>query len=230
MDFLTRFSLKNPTVIMVTAALMLFGGLYTANELKRETMPDVSIPIIAVVAPYPGAAPTDVHDKVTQPIEQALSGVSGMDDMTSYSNDSVSVVVAEFGYSADMDEAEADINRLLQDVELPEQALDPTTSRISFGSFPVLKATVVGGDAEDLSALVQGDVVPALEALDGVGEVRTSEDELGTLRIVFDGEELETGASSRRMSCSSSRRRTSRFLSAQSRSTGSKNRSVSAEH
>ena len=77
MGFFTRFSLRNPTVVVVAVILSLVGGIYTANNLPRETMPDVSIPIVAVIVPYPGAAPADVYDKITQPLESALGEVPG---------------------------------------------------------------------------------------------------------------------------------------------------------
>ena len=192
MDRFTKFSLKNPTVIAVATLLILFGGVYAAGELKRETMPDVSIPFAAVVTPYPGAAPTDVDEKVTEPMATAVSGVAGIDNLTGQSADSVSVVVAEFPFGHDMDEAEQEIIESISDVELPEQAFTPEITRVNFGSFPILKLAAQGGeDPIELSRTVQDVVVPALEAVDGVGEVRTSHDDPGSVKIVFDPEALE---------------------------------------
>ena len=82
MDRITKFSIKNPTVIVVATLLIIFGGIYAAGELKRETMPDVSIPFAAVVTPYPGAAPTDVNDKVSDPMATAVSGVAARGSVT----------------------------------------------------------------------------------------------------------------------------------------------------
>jgi len=192
MDRITRFSLKNPTVLVVATLLVLFGGIYATGELKRETMPDVAIPIAAVVTPYPGAAPVDVHDKVTDDMATAVMGVPGIENVTSTSADSVSVVVAEFGFSQDMDEAENEITQAIDGVDLPENAMDSEVTRISFGSAPILKLTAEGGQSpEDLSMTVQDVVVPALEAVDGVGEVKTSHDDPGSVKIIFDPEALE---------------------------------------
>lgn len=192
MDRITRFSLRNPTVIVVAVILSIVGGLYTAGNLERETMPDVSIPIVAVITPYPGAAPADVYDNVTKPMEGAISEVPGLQTLQSTSADSVSVVVSEFSYSADMDEAEAEISEAMGDVELPETSLDPSIARISFGSQPIVRLAVFGGETPDeLRDFVRETVVPRLDAVDGVGEISTSDEAADAIRIEFDQEALD---------------------------------------
>ncbi len=192
MDRITHFSLKNAAVVIMAAIMVMVGGLYSASQLKKETMPDVSIPIVAIVTPYPGAAPADVHDKVTSPIEQAIDAIDGLKTVQSTSSDSVSVVVAEFSYSSDMEQAETDINEVLKSLELPENVLESTTSRVSMGSQPILKFAVAGGDsAEELQAAVRDIVIPALEAVDGVGEVNSSADTAESVTLTFDADALE---------------------------------------
>ncbi len=192
MDRLTGFSLKNAAVIIMAAIMVVVGGLYSSTLLKKETMPDVSIPIVAIVTPYPGAAPADVHDKVTEPIEQALGQVEGLKMVQSTSSDSVSVVVAEFSYSADMDVAETDINEVLKGLDLPENVMESTTSRVSMGSQPILKFAVSGGtSAEELQSAVRSVVVPALESVDGVGEINSSSDTAGAVKIEFRADVLD---------------------------------------
>ena len=163
MNWLTRFSLKNAAVIIIASALIVAGGLYSAGQLKRETMPDVSIPIVAVITPYPGAAPADVHDKVSKPFEQAISRVEGIKNTNSVSSDSVSVIVAEFSYSADMDQAETDVLAAVKTVELPETALEPSTKRVSMGSSPILRFAVAGGgSADEIQVAVADKIVPEI--------------------------------------------------------------------
>lgn len=192
MDLLTRFSLKNAAVVVMAAIMVIVGGLYSSTLLKKETMPDISIPIVAIVTPYPGAAPADVHDKVTQPIEQALGAVDGLSTVQSTSSDSVSVVVAQFSYSSDMDAAENSINEVLKTLDLPENVMESTTSRVSMGSQPILKFAVAGGASpEELQAAVRDVVIPALESVDGVGEVNSSADTAEAITIEFKPEALE---------------------------------------
>lgn len=192
MDLLTRFSLRNAAVVVMCTILAVAGGLYSARQLKRETMPDVSIPIVVVITPYPGAAPADVHEQISKPFERAISHVAGVKNTRSVSSDSVSVVVAEFGYSADMDKAEADVLAAVKGVTLPETALAPTTKRVSMGSQPILRFAISGDvPADELQRAVSDIVVPALENVEGVGDITVSDEREEKVRILFDERKLK---------------------------------------
>ncbi len=193
MDKITRFSLKNAAAVILIALLVTAGGIWSTMQLKKESMPDIDIPVIAVVVPYPGAAPGDVYDNVTEPLEKALRGVAGVKQISAQSGDSVSMVVAEFGYSEDMDAAEQEITRVVQTVKMPENAIDPKVSRISFGSAPIIKLAIVGagGTGEALRTDVRDRVIPALQGVEGVGEARLAADSPKSIRIELDPERLK---------------------------------------
>ncbi len=193
MDRITRFSLKNGAAIVIIAILVMVGGLWSAANLRKESMPDVNIPVVAVVTPYPGAAPADVYDNVTEPLEKALRGVAGVKKVSAQSNDSVSMVVAEFSYSQDMEKAETDVTKAITGIKLPENSVKPTVSRISFGSSPVLKIAVMSDEkhAEGLRASVREDVLPALKGVEGVGDARLAADAPYAVRIQLDPKKLK---------------------------------------
>lgn len=194
MDRITRFSLKNAAAVVLVAVLVTAGGMWSAAQLKRETMPDIAIPIVAVVTPYPGAAPGDVYDNITDPMEKALSGVPGVKRVTGQSQDSVSIVIAEFSFSEDMDKAEQNVSKIVQTVKLPANAIASKVSRISFGSAPIMKLAIIAEDAKSASALrsdVRDRVVPALQAVEGVGEAKLAADAPGAIRIKLDPDRLK---------------------------------------
>ncbi|PKQ16694.1 MAG: AcrB/AcrD/AcrF family protein [Actinobacteria bacterium HGW-Actinobacteria-7] len=193
MDRITRFSLRNAAAIVLVALLVTAGGLWSAGQLKKETMPDIDIPVVAVVVPYPGAAPDDVYADITDPLEKALGGVAGVKQVSAQSGDSVSMVVLQFSYSQDMDAAEADVNKVLQTVTLPANAITPKVSRISFGSAPILKLAIIGegGSGAALRTDVRDRVIPALQGVEGVGEAHLAADSPANIRIVFDSESLK---------------------------------------
>ena len=194
MDRITRFSLKNAAAVILLVVLVSAGGLWSALQLKKETMPDIAIPIVAVVTPYPGAAPGDVYDQVTKPLEKALRGVDGIERVSAQSNDSVSIVITEFSFSQDMDEAERNVNKVLATVKLPETTIAPTVSRISFGSAPIMKLAVIAENDEDTAALradVRDRVIPALQGVQGVGEAKIAADSPAVIKIDLDPKALE---------------------------------------
>jgi multidrug efflux pump subunit AcrB len=187
-DRITQFALKNAAVVVIVALLLLGGGIYSATQLKKETMPDVNIPVVAIVTTYPGAAPNDVYDNVTKPIEQAVQGVAGVQKRQSTSADSVSVVVVQFGFSADMDKAENDVKKAIEGVKLPENALAAQVKRISFGSAPILKLAVSNDKGSELAlrSSARDTMLPGLKGVAGVGEATISNDTENKIRIVFD--------------------------------------------
>jgi HAE1 family hydrophobic/amphiphilic exporter-1 len=193
-DRITRFSLKNAAAVILLVVLVTAGGLWSAMQLKKETMPDIAIPIVAVVTPYPGAAPGDVYDQVTKPLEKALRGVDGIEEVSAQSNDSVSIVITSFSFSQDMDEAERNVNKVLSTVKLPENTVTPTVSRISFGSAPIMKLAVIAEKDEDTDALradVRDRVIPALQGVQGVGEAKIAADSPAVVKIELDPQALE---------------------------------------
>jgi multidrug efflux pump subunit AcrB len=192
-DRITRFSLKNGTAVILIAVLVTIGGLWSASQLRKESMPDVNIPIVAVVTPYPGAAPKDVYDNVTEPMEKALRGVAGVKRVSAQSGDSVSMVVAEFGYSQDMEKAENDVTKVMAGVKRPENALEPIVSRISFGSQPILRMAIMTDDAhaEALRSQVRDSVLPALKGVEGVGDAKLAADSPYAVLIRFDPKKLK---------------------------------------
>lgn len=193
MDRITRFSLRNVTAVILIALIVVVGGLWSSTQLKRETMPDIAIPYVIVTTIYPGAAPADVHEQVSEPLETSLRGVEGIERVRTQSGESFSLVVAEFGFSQDMEAAEQDVAKAIQSVELPDTALAPTVDRIGFNSQPIVKLAVSapGTSAEALMTAARETVVPALQGIEGVGDATMAVDQPSRLKIVFDKEALE---------------------------------------
>ncbi|MCP8969299.1 efflux RND transporter permease subunit [Ectobacillus ponti] len=176
MNWLTRFSLRNTAAILIITLLIAAGGTYSALGLKKETMPDVNIPIIAVITPYPGAAPADVRDLVSEPLAKALSGIPGLKDVNTTSTDNISAIVAQFDFSADLDAAKSKIEDAVKKVKLPDGVVDPQITRISFGSFPILKVSLSNKNLSDadLEQQVRANILPNLTTVAGVGQVNVS--------------------------------------------------------
>ena len=102
------------TVLFLMVALVL-TGIFSYLTLPREKYPDIKIPILFVSTTYPGAAPTEVEQQLTHPLERELAGLTGVKKMTSKSMESVSLVSVEFVAGTDVDIA---LQRVRDRVEL----------------------------------------------------------------------------------------------------------------
>lgn len=147
MNSLIRFSLKNPAALFILALLVAFGGIYSASGLKQEIMPDITIPVVAVITPYPGASPSDIIEQVAKPTEKAVKGVENVTNVTSTEN--ISAIIAKFPSSADMDEAKRQVEEVVRGVKRPEGAVELQVKRISFGSFPIIKVSLSNKNITD---------------------------------------------------------------------------------
>jgi HAE1 family hydrophobic/amphiphilic exporter-1 len=176
MHFLTRFSLKRASIIILMALFVIGAGVYSAGQLKSELLPNIDLPAVSVIVIYPGAAPDDVRRDVTEPIEKAIAGTANLKTVSSTSNDSVAFVSAEYEYGTNMEKAQQNIEELVNGLTLPPQVQRPTVGRFSFQDIPVLAYTVntqaTGDDAlSDLRRSLEDKLIPELKALPGVNSV-----------------------------------------------------------
>ena len=130
MEVLTRFSLKRASIIILLTLLVIGGGAYSALQLKSELLPDIALPVVSVVAIYPGAAPDDVRRDVTEPIEKAVAGTPNLKTLTSTSNDSVAFISGTTG-RLQMLPTSADITSTRRGAApVPPTKWSPTTKRL----------------------------------------------------------------------------------------------------
>jgi len=177
MRSIIEFSLKNKFALWMITLVVLAAGLYTGGTMKRESLPDLTVPYLSVTTVYPGAAPDSVVEQVTAPLENALKNVEGVKNVQSTSMESVSNLLVEFDYGQDMDKAANQVREAASSVVFPSGVQAPKISKFSFNAFPVvsLSAAATNGDSiEDLTRIVEGEIVPALSGLKGVASVQVS--------------------------------------------------------
>lgn len=172
MKKILNFTMKNTLVIFLVVVMLIGGGVYSAKNIKMETMPNITIPMITTVDIYPGASPEDVADKLTEPMQKAISGIQGVSSVKTINNENVGVIITEFDYSKDMDKAEKEVTDAVNKVALPENAQKPTTSRIGFGSMPIMTYAIEGkSDKDKLTKYINDKVNPKLSGVTGVSNI-----------------------------------------------------------
>src|SRR4051812_32581661 len=176
MYLLTKAALNRIAVVLLIALFVVVGGVVAVTQLRSELLPNIDIPTVSVFTVYPGAAPDDVLRDVTQPLERAVAGTTGLKTTTSSSNDNVSIVSLEFEYGTDMEKAQQRVQDLVTRVTLPAQAQRPTVSRFNFSDIPAVAYTLntseTGADAlSNLRRDATAILLPELQSIDGVNSV-----------------------------------------------------------
>ncbi len=144
------------TTTMVTIAILLFG-LVAAGRMSVDLLPDLAYPSITVRTTYPDAAPVEVEELVTRPVEELVGAVPGIVAVESVSREGISEVVMDFAWGTNIDRAMADVREKLDRVRLPQTSERPQVLRYDPSQAPVLRLALVAGedlrDGEDRQAM-----------------------------------------------------------------------------
>lgn len=191
MRSIINFSLNNKFALWMFTIIVLVAGLYSGMNMKQESLPNLSLPYLSVTTVYPGAAPEAVVDDVTAPLEQRLKNVEGVKNVTSTSLENASSIMVEFDFGQDMDQAMNSMREAIAGADLPDGVQEPSISKFSFNSFPVISLSVSGGDSlESLTQIVENEVKPELEGISGVASVSVSGQFVKEVQLKFHPEKL----------------------------------------
>ncbi len=169
------FSIRRPvTITMFFVAVAVFGGV-SYDKLALNLLPEISYPTLTIRTEYEGAAPEEIENLISKPVENAVSVVSNVVRVSSISKPEVSDVVIEFSWKTDMDFAGLDVREKIDLLRLPLQAEKPVLLRYDPSTEPILRASVSGSpNLSALRYLSDEFVKPDLESLAGVAAVRVS--------------------------------------------------------
>jgi HAE1 family hydrophobic/amphiphilic exporter-1 len=173
---LTRLAIRRPlTVLMAILSLVLMGGVgYTFLHVDR--LPPVSIGVVSVASTLPNASAENVELLVTEPIENAISGISGVDTVTSTSSEGTASVIVQLADGYDPNQADLDIQQAMGPVvrQLPSNATAPVVRKFDPNASPVLNVAFTGAPLDQLYDVATNQVQPDLQSVPGVGQVNVS--------------------------------------------------------
>ncbi|MFS0840865.1 efflux RND transporter permease subunit [Paenibacillus sp. 1P03SA] len=189
-----RYSLNNKLVIWLLTILVTAAGIYAGLSMKQETLPNLEVPVLTVTTVYPGAAPEEVADRITGPLEQKVRSLDGVDVVSSTSMENVSSIVMEYSYKKDMDKAASEVKEAVADFVLPGGAQETKVSKININAFPVVSLSVAGDkqSLDELTWQIESDLIPALEGIPGAASVEISGQHQQEVRLTFDRDKLRT--------------------------------------
>lgn len=175
--WLSDLSIRQPVFITMVMAAVVLVGFLSYSRLAVNLMPDISVQTISIRASYPGAAPAEIERSVTRPIEDAVVSINGVKGVRSTSSESISQVSVEFDSDVDIKTAAEEVRNRVGLIRngLPSDAQDPVIQKTDTSAIPIIAFAVAdssgGRSLEELRSLVDNELKPEIERLEGVGSV-----------------------------------------------------------
>ncbi len=166
-------SVKRPVgVIMIVLAVIVLGVISLRN-LAIDLFPNINVPVAVVQTSYQGAAPQEVEQLVSRPVESAVGSIEGITSVESVSSPGSSLVIMQFDWGRDIDSSMNDIRERIDQIAgiLPEGASRPSVLRFDPQQLPVMWIGLSGASPEVLQQVAERDIEPAFERLDGVAAI-----------------------------------------------------------
>ena len=135
--YLAKLSIKRPVLMTMVLSVFLIFGYISFTKLNLNSFPEVDIPFVTIQTIYPGAGPKEIETQITKKLEDAVSTVSEIERIESFSLDGVSIIMIEFKLSKNPDIASQEVKDKVDVIinELPDDAMKPLIQKFDFGWF-----------------------------------------------------------------------------------------------
>ncbi|MFC2133589.1 efflux RND transporter permease subunit [Bacteroidota bacterium] len=187
--FLAKASIKRPVMTTMGIMVFLIFGLLAFIGLNLNLMPDVEIPYVTVQTIYPGAGPKEIETLISKRIEDAVSTVSEIERVESYSLDGVSIVIIEFKIAKDVNVANQEVKDKVDQIinELPDDAMRPVVQKVDFTAFPIMDVILSGDvDPRQLYEIADKTLKDRFSQIEGVANVNITGGQEREIRVVLD--------------------------------------------
>lgn len=175
---LTRLAITRPIAILALVASALILGILAYIHMPAELNPKVDFPTVTITTTYAGTSPQDMETLITKPIEDSISGVSGIQHITSSSITGASFVVVQFYFGTDINSASADVIQKVDAIRklLPVDADSPAVLKLDTSSTPIMNYSMTSDSIrpKDLRSIATSVIQPFLEEAPSVGSVTVS--------------------------------------------------------
>ena len=171
----SAWSIRRPLPAIVVSAIFVILGTMSFFALPITRLPGVDVPVVSIAVAQFGAAPAELNDQVTKPVEDAVSGLAGVRHVSSNITDGLSVTIVKFDLKADPDRALNEVKDALVRVRyrLPQNITEPVVTRPAAVYLPTLTYTASSRTRTpaELSYFVDETVKSAIQVVHGVGQV-----------------------------------------------------------
>lgn len=190
-----KFSVKKPLTVFVAVVAILVLGVVSYLKMTPDLLPNMDFPYIVIMTTYPGASPEKVESEISKPLEQSMSTLEHIKEVTSTSSENYSVVMLEFEESVNMDTIGVDIQQKLAALQgsWDDVVGSPYVLKINPSMLPVEVAAVSmdGKDTVALTEFLSDTLMPKLEGISGVARITTSGAVEQQLHVVLDQKKID---------------------------------------
>ncbi|MDY0236387.1 MAG: efflux RND transporter permease subunit [Gudongella sp.] len=170
-----RISVEKKYIILSAMIALLIFGFYSMFTLKTQLSPETNAPTATVITVYPGALALDVTTDVSKPLEDAFGKLNGISDISSTSQDNMSIIKLTFDYSTDLDQAAIDIQNTVSRIknELPSGIEESQVLKFSVSDQPIMTIGLESKniDMASLRELSENNIMTRLQLVEGVAAV-----------------------------------------------------------
>lgn len=188
-----NFFIKKFRITVLIVIAMIIWGVSSALSLPQETTPEVKIPFSIVTVTMPGASPEDMEEMVVKKIENKITNLSGVKQITSTASNSFAAITVEFNADEDIKDALRRLRDNLSSIknDLPAEASDPMIKEVSFSSMPVW-TMVVTGPFDSFTLRKYAEMAQEeLKKLPGTSEVSINGGDIHEIKIAYKPEKLK---------------------------------------
>jgi HAE1 family hydrophobic/amphiphilic exporter-1 len=191
---ISAWAIRNPIPVALLFILLTISGSVAYLKMPVKQFPNVALPIVTVTVTQSGAAPTEVENQITRPIENAMTGVAGIKAISSTVTQGASNTTVQFELGTDLQKATDDVRTAVERtrVLLPAGIDPPTVQRLDLDSAPVMTYAVNAPDmtGTQLAWFIDNDVSRVLQAQSGVAQVSRIGGAEREVNVILDPERM----------------------------------------
>ncbi len=195
--WLTRLFVQRPALVFVMIVFITIAGVISYLNITEQQFPNVDLPTVTVQVNYPGASPTEMRDNIARPIEDQIAGAPDLNVINTTVLQGRATISAVFNLGADVNTSLVEVQRRVQAAQsqLPSDLRSPTISTVDPGQSTVVTLGVASRSysVPGLSDLVNNQIIPILEQVDGVGFVNANGTVTPSFQVTVDPAALQAG-------------------------------------
>ena len=192
MDF-ARFSVDRPVATTMFIAFLVVMGAVAYKDIPVDLFPRVELPFVTILTVYPGASPEEIENLITDPIEEAVSSISGIENMTSNSLEGLSQIAIEFEMEVNQDIAAQDVREKVDMIlaNLPSQAEKPKILKLDINATAVVETAIFGDrPVGPMTRYIENNIKDRFAQVPGVAEVELIGSREREIKILIDEDRL----------------------------------------